>query len=401
MKLLTFTTLYPSAARPSHALPVETRLRHLLDTGEVESRVVAPVPWFPSDHPSFGAYSAFARTPAEEERRGIRVVHPRYPLIPKVGMTAAPFMLAAAAKPVLARILEEYPFEAIDAHYFYPDGVAAVMLGKYFNKPVVITARGTDLNVIPQYRLPRHMIKWAAAHAAGLVTVCSALKDRLVELGIAPERAMVLRNGVDLQRFRPVDRDAVRTRLNFTGTTLLSVGNLIPLKGHEIAIRALTLLPDCNLVIAGQGPMHGALVELARDIGVADRVTFAGVLSQEDLRLYYGAADALILASSREGWANVLLESLACGTPVIATNVGGTAEVITSPAAGLLFNRRTPQALAQAVRRLFERAPERAVTRRYAEQYSWSATTEGQLELYSRILSAPRRRPELRAVATA
>jgi teichuronic acid biosynthesis glycosyltransferase TuaC len=399
MRVLTFTTLYPNEARPGHALPVETRLRHVVETGEIQSEVVAPVPWFPSQHPAFGDYAVHARAPREEVRHGIHVLHPRYAVIPKIGMTVAPFMLVHAMRPVFARLLKQRPFDLIDAHYFYPDGVAAVMLGRHFGKPVVITARGTDLNLIAQYRLPRLMIQWAAAHAAGLVTVCRALKDKLVALGVPGDRVNVLRNGVDLQRFRPVDRESVRQRLRFTGTTLLSVGNLVPLKGHDIAIRALTLLPRCSLVIAGHGPEYMALADLAREIGVAHRVTFAGGLSQEDLRLYYGAADALVLASSREGWPNVLLESLACGTPVVSRNVGGTPEVIASPAAGLLFDERTPEELARAVARLFERAPDRSATRRYAEQYSWDATTEGQLQLFTRILAAPRQQAELRVVA--
>ncbi|HWI14795.1 MAG TPA: glycosyltransferase family 4 protein, partial [Burkholderiales bacterium] len=169
MKVLTFTTLYPNAARPSHGLPVETRLRHVVNTGQVETRVVAPVPWFPSGHPRFRDYAVYARAPRVEVRNGIHIDHPRYPLIPKVGMTVAPFLLSRAMRAVVARVLEEFPFQLIDAHYFYPDGVAAVMLGRYFGKPVVVTGRGTDLNVIPGYRMPRRMIRWAADNAAGIV----------------------------------------------------------------------------------------------------------------------------------------------------------------------------------------------------------------------------------------
>lgn len=401
MKMLTFTTLYPNEACPNHGLPVETRLRHVVNTGQVETRVLAPVPWFPSSHPRFRGYAMYARAPHTEIRNGIRVLHPRYPLIPKVGMTAAPFLLAQAMRPVVARLLDEFAFQFIDAHYFYPDGVAAVMLGRHFGKPVIITGRGTDLNLIPEFRLPRRMIQWAAKHAAGIVTVCEALKMQLVALGVPAQRIRVLRSGVDLERFRPVDRTAVRDRLRFTGTTLLSVGSLVPLRGHDVLIRALQLLPQCSLVIAGQGEEHMRLVELARTLDVAHRVTFAGVLSQEDLRQYYGAADVLVLASSREGWANVLLEALACGTPVIATNVGGTGEVVRSPAAGLLLEQRTPEALAHAVNRLLECYPNRSLTRRYAEQFSWRATTEGQLELFRAVLGMPRIEPKPRVAVQA
>lgn len=392
MKILTFSTLYPHAARPSHGIFVETRLRHLLASGEVESRVVAPVPWFPSRNAQFGEYAVHASAPREEQRHGIRVLHPRYPLLPKIGMTLTPFLLARAVRPVIGRILRGYAFDLIDAHYFYPDGVAAILLGRHFGKPVVITARGTDVNLIPRYRLPRAMIRWAARHAAGIIAVARALKDDLVRLGVPGERIEVLRNGVDLRMFRPVDREAVRRKLKLTRTTLLSVGHLVPRKAHDLVIQALRWLPEIDVIIIGEGPERSKLGALARESGVGGRVRFAGTVAQDELRQYYGAADALVLASSREGWANVLLESMACGTPVVASNVGGTAEVVAAPEAGLLLAERTPEAVADAVRRLFSRYPDRGATRRYAEGFSWAETTAGQLRLFSRILQAADKR---------
>jgi teichuronic acid biosynthesis glycosyltransferase TuaC len=386
MKILTFSTLYPHAARPSHGIFVETRLRHLLASGKVESKVVAPVPWFPSRNARFGEYAVHARAPREEKRNGIEVLHPRYLLPPKIGMTIAPFLLAGAVKPVFDRMLRSYAFDLIDAHYFYPDGVAAAMLGKRLGKPVVITARGTDVNLIPRYRLPRAMIRWAASRAAGMITVARALKDDLVRIGVPGERIEVLRNGVDLQLFRPVEREATRRRLGLSRTTLVSVGHLIPRKGHDLAIRALARLADMELVVVGDGAERAALGGLARDCGVGERVRFVGALPQDELRSYYGAADALVLASSREGWANVLLESMACGTPVVASTAGGSPEVVAAPEAGVLIAERTPEAVAEGVRRLLTAIPDRAATRRYAEQFSWDETTRGQLRLFERVL---------------
>ena len=388
MKILTFSTLYPHAARPSHGIFVETRLRHLLASGKVESKVVAPVPWFPSRDPRFGEYAVHAAAPREEHRHGIQVLHPRYPVLPKIGMTLAPFFLARAARPVIERILRGYAFDLIDAHYFYPDGVAAILLGRHFGKPVVITARGTDVNLIPRYRVPRAMIRWAARHAAGIITVARALKDDLVRVGVPAERIEVLRNGVDLELFRPIEREAGRRKLEFSRTTLLSVGHLVPRKAHDLVIRALRWLPEMDLIIIGDGPERSALGALAQESHVGDRVRFAGAVAQDELRQYYGAADALILASSREGWANVLLESMACGTPVVASSVGGTPEVVAVPEAGVLMTERTPEALAQAVRSLFARCPERGATRLYAAGFGWGTTTAGQLELFGRILAA-------------
>lgn len=389
MNLLTFSTLFPNAAMPRHGVFVENRLRHLLASGKVQSRVVAPVPWFPFRHARFGEYANFARAPWQENRHGIDVLHPRYALIPKIGMTAAPWLLARAVRPVLRQIRNEgYDFDIIDAHYFYPDGVAAIMLGSEFNRPVVITARGTDLNLIPKYFWPRRMIQHAAARAAGLITVCQALKDVLVELGVPAERVTVLRNGVDLNLFTPADdRERLRASLGMSGTTLLSVGHLIERKGHDLVIQALTELPQVRLYIAGDGPERNRLGEIARESGVADRVVFLGAVRHEQLRDYYGAADVLVLASSREGWANVLLEAMSCGTPVVASNVWGTPEVVAVPEAGRLMTERTPGALAQAVKDLLNHYPDREATRRYAEGFSWDDTTRGQLTLFERILA--------------
>jgi len=381
MKILTFSTLFPNSEKPGHGIFVETRLRHLVASGQVESRVVAPVPWFPFTHERFGSYARMARAPREETRHGIPIVHPRYPVLPKVGMNAAPFLLAQAAKPAIARLIDEgFDFDLIDAHYFYPDGVAAAMLGRYFNKPLVITARGSDITLLPQYRLPRKMIRWAAGQASAVITVCNALRDEVIALGVAEQRVTSLRNGVDLELFRPIERSGNEQ------FTLLTVGHLVPVKAQELIIAALPLLPGVRLVVAGDGPNRKMLEDLARDLDVAERVDFLGAVPQAQLRQHYGAADALVLASSREGWANVLLESMACGTPVVASRVYGTPEVVAAPEAGVLMDERTPQGVAAAVNALRAAYPERAATRRYAERFSWDDTTAGQLRIFEQLI---------------
>ncbi|MDQ1830146.1 glycosyltransferase family 4 protein [Massilia scottii] len=387
MKILTFTTLFPNQVRPNNAIFVETRLRHLVASGQVEARVVAPVPWFPFTDKRFGQYGDFARVPASEERFGLPVLHPRYPVIPKVGMNFAPALLASAAKATVGRMLDEgYDFDLIDAHYFYPDGVAAVKLGKHFNKPVVITARGSDISLIPNFAKPRKMIQWAAANAAAVITVCDALKTELVQLGADPATITPLRNGVDLRRFHQGDRAGLRREIGLDGFTLLSVGHLVELKGHDLAIGALPLLPGVTLLIAGSGVELPRLQALARELKVEERVRFLGAVPQPELPRYYGAADALVLASSREGWANVLLESMACGTPVVASRVWGTPEVVAAPAAGVLMRERSRRGVADAVQALRADYPAHDDTRRYAEQFSWDSTTAGQLRLFNAIL---------------
>jgi glycosyltransferase involved in cell wall biosynthesis len=389
MRILVFTALYPNAAQPQHGVFVENRLRKLLATGKVSAKVVAPVPWFPFKQPAFGSYAKFASVPEVEERHGIPIVHPRYFLPPRIGMNVAPLMMYLGAKKAVRDIQRSgFDFDVIDAHYFYPDGVAAILLGRALGKPVCITGRGTDLNLIPQkFALPRRMIQWASREAAGMITVCQSLKDDLAAAGGDSGRVVVLRNGVDLQQFVPMDRDAERARLGLTGDVILSVGGLIPRKGHDLAIRAMVELPAATLVIAGQGPELERLQALAKECGVADRVRFLGQVSHEALPPLYGAADVMLLASAKEGWANVLLEAMACGTPVVATRAGGTPEVVTAPTAGIVVQDRSSPEIAKALRFILANRPVRAETRAFAEQFSWSATTNGQLALLEDIAS--------------
>lgn len=392
IRTLLFSTLYPSTARLVHGIFVETRLRELLKSGEVETRVVAPVPWFPFRGSRFGEYGLFAATPRFEQRNGVAVHHPRYFLPPRVGMNIAPYTLALAALPTIRKIIDDgYDFDLIDAHYYYPDGVAAGFLAKWLGKPFVVTARGTDLSQIPEYAHPRRLIVETASKASASIGVCSALMDSLGDLGADRAKLHVMRNGVDLQRFQPMGRSEARQHLGLPANRrlLLSVGLLIERKGHDIALKALQGLPDdFDLIIAGSGPERATLERLADDQGVAGRVRFAGQLLNEELKWWYSAADALVLCSSREGWANVLLESMACGTPAIATNIWGTPEVITQPVAGRLMRSRSPDALVAACGELFNEYPESSAVRAYAEQFGWEATTEAQLMLFKKVLDA-------------
>jgi glycosyltransferase involved in cell wall biosynthesis len=302
-------------------------------------------------------------------------------------MALSPLSMYMAVRATVRRMCDGgHGLDLLDAHYFYPDGVAAALLAREFKLPLTITARGTDINLIPRYPLARRMILWAAERADALVTVCEALKSELIALGVAAAKIRTLRNGVDLEMFRPLPKRQVRDKLGLTGPTLLSVGALIPRKRHDLVIRALPLIENATLVIAGSGPELETLRRLSRSIDVEDRVRFLGNVPHQQLPEIYSAADILVLASTREGWANVLLEAMACGTPAIATNVWGAPEVIRAEAAGRLLDHPTPEALACAVRRLLADPPERAETRRYAEAFGWDATSRGQLDLFVEIL---------------
>jgi teichuronic acid biosynthesis glycosyltransferase TuaC len=390
INILTATTLFPNSVQPAHGIFVETRLRRLLVDGRVRARVLAPVPWAPPGVQR-SEWAKLRQVPKREERNGITADHPRYVVIPKIGMNLAPYTLYATMKMQLKKYLAAGEgFDVIDAHYFYPDGVAAAWLGKAFNIPVTITARGTDINLIPEYSRPKRLILQAVKDAGAIITVCQALKDRLVELGAPESKVTVLRNGVDLEVFQMLDRASLREKWHLKGFVLASVGLLIERKGHDLAIGALPQLPDATLLIVGTGPERAALEKLAKNLQVHDRVRFLGVLDQKTLCEIYNCADALLLASSREGWANVLLESMACGTPVLASAVWGTPEVVAVPEAGLLLRNRDAASIAAAVMQLRSAFPDRTKTRRYAEQFDWQSTTDGQVRIFEALKIAAR-----------
>lgn len=392
IRLLVFSSLYPNAEQPRHGVFVEERLRHLVATGRVTAIVVAPVPWFPFKNTRFGSYAAYARVPAREQRHGIDILHPRYPVIPKFGMNVAPVLMLRALLPVVRRMLHNEPdFDLIDAHYLYPDGVVAAEIGRRLNVPVVLTARGSDVNVITGFAQPRCRILQSIASASAVIAVSSALRARLVELGTDPAKLHVLRNGIDLGRFAPQDRESIRQRLGLAGPVWLTVGNLIELKGVHLVIEALARVADATLLVVGDGPEAANLRRLAEALGVAARVRFLGTLPHDALPSYYNATDVLMQASSREGMPNVVLEALACGTPVLAAPFAGVEELLAAPEAGHVARERSVDALVGAWQAMSGDMPSRVATRQYAERFGWESVVAAQCALYAKVAQTQRR----------
>ncbi|MGE0408139.1 MAG: glycosyltransferase family 4 protein [Amphiplicatus sp.] len=388
MRVLTLTTLYPNAAAPAHGVFVENRLCAFKARSDADIRVIAPAPWFPPGIPFSGKYAAYANAPRTERRREIEVRHPRYAIPPKIGMNYAARALERCFLHAARELVDEgWDFDLIDAHYLYPDGVAAARVAKALGKPVILTARGSDVTLLPTFPRQRRMILDAVDMADAVIAVSASLKAALLRLGVEAEKIHVFRNGVDLDRFRPLDRQAIRDKLGVTGKVIASVGHLIERKGHHLAITALTLLPEASLLIVGSGEERGALADLAHCLGVESRVRFLGGVPHDELAEIYNAADALILASSREGWPNVLLEAMACGTPVIATPA--SAEVIRAAAAGRIASERAAPAIAEALGALLAAPPDRQTVRRYAEDFSWDETADNLYRLFTRVLRQP------------
>lgn len=386
MKVLTFSTLYPNAVQYNHGIFVETRLKNVIKQHGIDSCVIAPVPWFPFRSKLFGHSSQYARVPAEEIRHDITIYHPRYLVIPKIGMIFTPFSLAITYFLAVKKLRKTgFDFDLVDAHYYYPDGVSAALIKDWINRPLIVTARGTDINLIPRYKIPRRLIQWAIEQVDHTITVCEALRKQVIELGAKPENVTTLRNGVDLQLFRPPeDRQALKKLRSNNNLEILSVGHLIDRKGHDLVVRAVSEIPDVHLTIVGEGEERGRLEALISSLQINHRVTLAGLATQEELRDFYGCADILVLASSREGWANVLLESMACGTCAVATRAGGTPEIVTCRSAGVLVDRNA-ESIRDGIVSTLKDPPSRLKTREFAEQFSWDRVADGVKQQFDKV----------------
>jgi glycosyltransferase involved in cell wall biosynthesis len=243
------------------------------------------------------------------------------------------------------RLHREMKFDCIDAHFVYPDGLAAVLLGKFLKLPVVVSARGTDINLYPSFRSIRPQIRWAIKHSSGVIAVSTSLLEPMLGLGARPAHSRVIGNGIDLDRFSPIAPAQARNHLGLPGLGMIivSVGALTPRKGFHFLIPALAQIaprfPAIHLYILGEGEYRSMLEALIRECKLENQVTLVGKIPNEQLRYWFSAASISCLVSSREGWANVLPESLACGTPVVATRVWGAPEIIVSPELGLLVEQ--------------------------------------------------------------
>ncbi|MFL6846292.1 MAG: glycosyltransferase [Allosphingosinicella sp.] len=377
LRVLTLSTLYPDAARPAFGAFVERQTLALAERAGVAVEVVAPVglPIWPLSLHSH--YRLLASLPAEERRGGVIVHRPRFRVWPRIDEAGAARRLAGAVLPLLRRLA----FDVIDAEFFWPDGVAAMHLAEALGLPFSIKARGSDIHFWGNRPKIAPQLLAAARRAGGLLAVSEALKRDMAALGMPEERIRVHYTGVDRDRFRPLDRAGAKARLGVEGPLLVSPGNLVPLKGHRLAVEALRHLPGATLLIAGEGPERGAIERLIAARRLGGRTRLLGAVAPDGMPELLAAADLMVLPSEREGLANVWLEALACGTPLLIADVGGAREVVDRPEAGRLVER-DPGAIASAALEMLAEPPDAEAVRAAAERFSWARNAA---ELHSHL----------------
>lgn len=380
MRVLSFTSLYPNNVNPLQGIFIHQRVTHLAHRPGISVEVIAPVPYFPSWLP-ITRWSRFGQVCHEEEIGGIRVHHPRFPLVSGISMPLHGWLEFLGCLRLARRLHKRARFDCIEAHFIYPDGFAAVLLGKFLGLPVIVSARGTDINVYPSFRLIRPMLQWTLRNAAGVISVSADLKKKIVDLGISEAKVQVIPNGVDVRRFQPQDKSKARQQLGLpeAGPMVVSAGSLIESKGHHLLIEALAeLVPrysELRLNIIGEGVYRRRLEQLIHEKQMQDRVFLRGNRPNEELATWFNAADLTCLMSSREGWPNVISESLACGTPVLTTNVGGIPEVVASPDLGRMVARDIAS-IAKGLEESLSKNWDRKEISKKASSRSWDVVAE-------------------------
>lgn len=366
LRVLTLATLFPNGLKPNLGVFVERQTRALAARDGVAVEVVAPIglPLWPlSLHPH---YARLRTLPPRESRNGLVVHRPRYRVWPVIGAAGTARRMADALLPVLREIRTDFPFDVIDAEFFWPDGPAAMRLARALDVPFSIKARGSDVHIWGARPGIAEQIVAAGRAAGGLLAVSAALKADMAALGLPGETIRVHHTGIDLDLFRPAGRAAAKAALGVEGPLLVAAGALLERKGQDLAIAALKLLPGATLILVGDGPDRARLEGLA---GGAN-VHFLGNRPHAELPALLAAADVMVLPTVSEGLANVWVEALACGTPVVTSDVGGAGEVIDRPEAGRLVPR-DPAAIAAAVRELLADPPDQAEARESALRFSW------------------------------
>ncbi len=388
-RVLSIATLYPNSSAPRFGTFVARSLEALAARGDWRVTVVNPIGVPPI---AFGRYRALAEAATDGTERGVEVLRPRFTLIPRLGVRINPAIIARTILPLVQRLHAEEPIALVDAQFFYPDGPVAARIARALGLPLSIKARGSDINYWGgQPHAARQMLS-AADQAAGLLAVSGSLADEMARLGMDRRKIAIHYTGLDRERFRPLAHSGLRARLNAqlglnlpeTRTVLASVGTLSEHKGQALVIEALTQMPGARLLLVGTGEDEARLRKLAQSSSVADRVHFLGSLDHDTMPLVLNAADAMVLPTANEGLANAWVEALACGTPLVTTDVGGVRELVRAPEAGVLVSRSVPDIVAGIERVLAQAAP-RDLVAASVEQFDWHHHAAALASHYARL----------------
>lgn len=387
---MVLSSLFPNSKEPSAGLFIRERMHRFANMTDIF--VVSPKPWSPFDPLIRLIKPDYRVAPiATEEALGMEIHFPRFFALPYVGRRFDAWFMGRAVAAYLKKHQLQSRFQHIDAHFTFPDGVAGAYLKTEFSKSLTITMRGTELPHSSHKSKADQMKKaWAAADK--VISVSDSLRQHAIRLGTNADKTVVVGNGVETKRFFPILSHGLRERIGIPddAKVMVTIGGLVDRKGFHRVIDALPKLSNDNihyLIIGGatkEGDNSEQLKRQVEKLGLNNRVHFLGKKKPDELREYLSAADLFVLMSTNEGWANVILESMACGTPVLASNVGGNAEVVSKPSLGKIIELDDQQ-LIHALDEMFAKAWQAEELIEYANQNSWDSRIEHLSNIFIQI----------------
>lgn len=358
--------------------------------------VVCPIPWCPN----FGfmkrwpSWYANATIPRESTYQGVDVYYPRFLVIPYLTRIIQPLMQAFALLPLLIRLKRSRNIAVINAHCLYPDGIAATLLGMLLKLPVILTSLGSDINQDMTIRWKRFQIIWALRNASAITAKSKALVSKIYALGIT-DKVYYVPNGVDVSRFadNKLDVQELRSDLGLDANELycLFVGRLNSVKGLSTLLAAISSLKEqgrlhFKTLVIGEGEMRAELEEYIARNDLNAHISLLGEIPHDQVARWMMASDFLCLPSRMEGLPNVIMEALACGLPVVASNVGGVPELVNQEN-GVLVQPDDPEELAKALQVVAGREWDKAGIRSTISWACWSMTADRYLDVYKSVAS--------------
>jgi len=344
--IVLISNLYPNAIEPTKGLFIKQLAESLASRAKLS--VIAPIPYDP-----LARFKKAKTIPYKEKNNGIVIYHPRYLVIPKLFRSFTGFFLYLGIRSTLKRLVKQGQADIFSAHWVYPDGFGALLAAKELRRPIAIHALGCDINEYTRFWLRRLLIRYTLHNSDINIVKSQSLKNNITQLGIAPEKTLVVHNGVDQNVFKPLLKADARQSLGLDPVKkyVLFVGNFQIEKGLENLIRAIDLVnsEDFELLVIGSGPLEKQIRKLIIDINISHKVKLLGRIAHRQIPAYLSAVDLLCLPSLREGCPNIVLESLSCGTPVVATRVGAVPDIITSSSFGTIVDESSPKALAEGL----------------------------------------------------
>lgn len=332
-------------------------------------RVVSPQPW--TDAVSHGRAQA-------EVLDGMRVDRPIYLYTPKVMRAWYDRFMSVSATPALRRAMLEFQPDCVISYWAHPDCAVAARAARRAGIPSIAMVGGSDVLILAGDNRRRQKIAAALNASDAVCVVSDGIRERVCNLGVDPAKVHRVRRGVDLSSFAFRERGASRTALKLPHDRplVLFVGRLHPVKGLDVLIRAMASLDVINtaaqLYLVGDGPLRASLESLAHELGVQERIHFVGSVPNTDLANWYSAADLTVLPSRSEGSPNVLRESLACGTPFVASRVGGIPEI----AEGTPCELVTPGSVSELAAAIARTIAKKPVIERRAALLTWEESAE-------------------------